>query len=285
MTAKIIDGRLVASKIRTLLEHTINKLNQTGTSPCLATILVGKDDASTIYVNSKQKAALALGIKTRDFRFDLNITEYELYDIINSLNEDRNIHGILVQMPLPPHINEFSVINKINQSKDVDGLTPSNAGLLVNGLDSLVPCTPLGILELLKYYQLDVESMNTVIVNRSRLVGIPLAHLLLQKNATVTICHSRTRQLDRRLCEADLIITAVGNANRFRLTSNMVKEGAIVIDVGNNRLNGKVTGDVDFESVNQKASWITPVPGGVGPMTITMLLSNTVKAASQINAK
>jgi methylenetetrahydrofolate dehydrogenase (NADP+)/methenyltetrahydrofolate cyclohydrolase len=284
MTAKIIDGRIVANKIRTTLENKINKLIRSGIAPCLATLLVGKDDASTIYVNSKQKAALALGIRTRDFRLDPKITESKLCYLVKSLNEDRNIHGILVQMPLPPHINEFSIINTINPAKDVDGLTTSNAGLLVNGIDSLVPCTPLGILQLLEYYGIVVESMNAVIVNRSKLVGIPLAHLLLQKNATVTICHSKTRELGKLLSEADLIVTAVGNADRFQLTSNLVKEGVIVIDVGNNRLNGKVTGDVDFESVKHKASWITPVPGGVGPMTITMLLSNTVKAASQINA-
>lgn len=283
MSAKIIDGRIVANKIRSTLENKINKLMRDGIVPCLATILVGKDDASTIYVNSKQKAALALGIRTRDFRFDPKITENELRDLVKSLNEDRNIHGILVQMPLPPHINEFSIINTINPAKDVDGLTTSNAGLLVNGIDSLVPCTPLGILELLEHYGIVVESMNTVIVNRSKLVGIPLAHLLLQKNATVTICHSKTRELGKLLSEADLIVTAVGNAERFQLKSNLVKEGVIVIDVGNNRSNGKVTGDVDFESVKHKASWITPVPGGVGPMTITMLLSNTVKAASQLN--
>ena len=283
MSAKIIDGRIVANKIRTTLENKINKLTRDGIVPCLATLLVGKNDASTIYVNSKQKAALALGIKTRDFRFDSKITENELRDLVKSLNEDRNIHGILVQMPLPPHINEFSIINTINPAKDVDGLTTSNAGLLVNGIDSLVPCTPLGILRLLEHYEIVVESLNTVIVNRSKLVGIPLAHLLLQKNATVTICHSKTRELGKLLSEADLIVTAVGNADGFQLKSNLVKEGVIVIDVGNNRLNGKVTGDVDFESVKHKASWITPVPGGVGPMTITMLLSNTVKAASQIN--
>jgi methylenetetrahydrofolate dehydrogenase (NADP+) / methenyltetrahydrofolate cyclohydrolase len=283
MSAKIIDGRIVANKIRTTLENKINKLTRDGIVPCLATILVGKDDASTIYVNSKQKAALALGIRTRDFRFDPKITENELRDLVKSLNEDRNIHGILVQMPLPAHINEFSIINTINPAKDVDGLTTSNAGLLVNGIDSLVPCTPLGILRLLEHYEIVVESLNTVIVNRSKLVGIPLAHLLLQKNATITICHSKTRELGKLLSEADLIVTAVGNADGFQLKSNLVKEGVIVIDVGNNRLNGKVTGDVDFESVKHKASWITPVPGGVGPMTIIMLLSNTVKAASQIN--
>lgn len=284
MTAKIIDGQIVANKIRTMLEIKINELTRNGIVPCLATLLVGKDDASIIYVNSKQKAALALGIRTRDFRLDPKITENELRDLVKSLNEDRNIHGILVQMPLPAHINEFSIINTINPAKDVDGLTTSNAGLLVNGIDSLVPCTPLGILQLLEYYGIVVESMNAVIVNRSKLVGIPLAHLLLQKNATVTICHSKTRELGKLLSEADLIVTAVGNADGFQLKSNLVKEGVIVIDVGNNRLNGKVTGDVDFESVKHKASWITPVPGGVGPMTITMLLSNTVKAASQINA-
>jgi methylenetetrahydrofolate dehydrogenase (NADP+) / methenyltetrahydrofolate cyclohydrolase len=284
MTAKIIDGQIVANKIRTMLEIKINELTRNGIVPCLATLLVGKDDASIIYVNSKQKAALALGIRTRDFRLDPKITENELRDLVKSLNEDRNIHGILVQMPLPPHINEFSIINTINPAKDVDGLTTSNAGLLVNGIDSLVPCTPLGILQLLEYYGIVVESMNAVIVNRSKLVGIPLAHLLLQKNATVTICHSKTRELENLLSEADLIVTAVGDVDRFQLKSNLVKVGVIVIDVGNNRLNGKVTGDVDFESVKHKASWITPVPGGVGPMTITMLLSNTVKAASQINA-
>jgi methylenetetrahydrofolate dehydrogenase (NADP+)/methenyltetrahydrofolate cyclohydrolase len=284
MTAKIIDGQIVANKIRTMLEIKINELTRHGIVPCLATLLVGKDDASIIYVNSKQKAALALGIRTRDFRLDPKITENELRDLVKSLNEDRSIHGILVQMPLPPHINEFSIINTINPAKDVDGLTTSNAGLLVNGIDSLVPCTPLGILQLLEYYGIVVESMNAVIVNRSKLVGIPLAHLLLQKNATVTICHSKTRELENLLSEADLIVTAVGDVDRFQLKSNLVKVGVIVIDVGNNRLNGKVTGDVDFESVKHKASWITPVPGGVGPMTITMLLSNTVKAASQINA-
>jgi methylenetetrahydrofolate dehydrogenase (NADP+) / methenyltetrahydrofolate cyclohydrolase len=283
MSAKIIDGRIVANKIRTTLENKINKLTRDGIVPCLATILVGKDDASTIYVNSKQKAALALGLRTRDFRFDPKITENELRDLVKSLNEDQNIHGILVQMPLPPHINEFSIINTINPAKDVDGLTTSNAGLLVNGIDSLVPCTPLGILQLLEHYGIVVESMNTVIVNRSKLVGIPLAHLLLQKNATVTICHSKTKELGKLLSEADLIVSAVGNADRFQLKSNLVKEGVIVIDVGNNRSNGKVTGDVDFESVKHKASWITSVPGGVGPMTITMLLSNTVKATSQLN--
>ena len=181
MTAKIIDGQIVANKIRTMLEIKINEIKRNGIVPCLATLLVGKDDASIIYVNSKQKAALALGIRTRDFRLDPKITENELRDLVKSLNEDRNIHGILVQMPLPPHINEFSIINTINPAKDVDGLTTSNAGLLVNGIDSLVPCTPLAILQLLEYYGIVVESMNAVIVNRSKLVGIPLAHLLLQK--------------------------------------------------------------------------------------------------------
>jgi methylenetetrahydrofolate dehydrogenase (NADP+)/methenyltetrahydrofolate cyclohydrolase len=187
-------------------------------------------------------------------------------------------------MPLPSHINEFSIINTINPAKDIDGLTPTNAGLLLNGKDSLVPCTPSGIIQLLEYYGIVVTSMNAVIVNRSNLVGIPLAHLLLEKDATVTICHSRTKELEKILSNADLIVTAVGNTDRFQLTSNMVRQGVIVIDVGNNRRNGKVSGDVDFESVKQKAAWITPVPGGVGPMTIAMLLSNTVRAAASINA-
>lgn len=284
MTAKIIDGRIVADKIKTKLVKKINELKRAGIAPCLATILVGNDDASTIYVNSKQKAAAALGISTKDFRLDSKITEHELIDLVMSLNEDQNIHGILVQMPLPSHINEFSIINTINPAKDIDGLTPTNAGLLLNGKDSLVPCTPSGIIQLLEYYGIVVMSMNAVIVNRSNLVGIPLAHLLLEKDATVTICHSRTKELEKILSDADFIVTAVGNTDKFQLTSNMVRQGAIVIDVGNNRRNGKVSGDVDFESVKQKAAWITPVPGGVGPMTIAMLLSNTVRAAASINA-
>ena len=283
MTAKIMDGKLVASEIRKSVLKRVNELKGKGIDPCLATVLVGTDDASIIYVNSKQRAAAGLGISTKDFRFDSKITQHELIELITSLNNDQRIHGILIQMPLPLHIDEFTVINKLNPNKDVDGLTPTNAGLLLYGKDSLIPCTPFGIIRLLDFYRISVTSMNAVVVNRSNLVGKPLSLLLLERDATVTICHSRTKNLNRILSEADLVVTAVGNTNKFVLAASTLREGAVVIDVGNNRRNGKVTGDVDFESVKEKASWITPVPGGVGPMTITMLLYNTAKAASSVS--
>lgn len=277
-----MDGKLVASEIRKSVLKRVNELKGKGIDPCLATVLVGNDDASIIYVNSKQKAAASLGFSTKDFRFDSKITQHELIELITSLNNDQRIHGILIQMPLPSHIDEFTVINNINPNKDVDGLTPTSAGLLLYGKDSLIPCTPFGIIRLLDFYRISVTSMNAVVVNRSNLVGKPLSLLLLERDATVTICHSRTKNLNRILNEADLVVTAVGNTNKFVLSASMLREGAVVIDVGNNRRNGKVTGDVDFESVKEKASWITPVPGGVGPMTITMLLYNTAKAASSV---
>jgi methylenetetrahydrofolate dehydrogenase (NADP+)/methenyltetrahydrofolate cyclohydrolase len=283
MTAKIMDGKLVANEIRKSVLKRVNELKGKGIDPCLATVLVGTDDASIIYVNSKQKAAASLGISTKDFRFDSKITQHELIELITSLNNDQRIHGILIQMPLPSHIDELTVINNINPNKDVDGLTPTNGGLLLYGKDSLIPCTPFGIIRLLDFYRISVTSMNAVVINRSNLVGKPLSLLLLERDATVTICHSRTKNLNRILSEADLVVTAVGNTNKFVLSASTLREGAVVIDVGNNRRNGKVTGDVDFESVKEKASWITPVPGGVGPMTITMLLYNTAKAASSVS--
>ncbi|SRR6266498_1513873 len=283
MTAKIMDGKLVAREIRKSVLKRVNELKGKGIDPCLATVLVGTDDASIIYVNSKQKAAASLGISTKDFRLDSKISQHELIELITSLNNDQRIHGILIQMPLPSHIDEFTVINNVNPNKDVDGLTPTSGGLLLYGKDSLIPCTPFGIIRLLDFYRISVTSMNAVVVNRSNLVGKPLSLLLLERDATVTICHSRTKNLNRILNEADLVVTAVGNTNKFVLSASMLREGAVVIDVGNNRRNGKVTGDVDFESVKEKASWITPVPGGVGPMTITMLLYNTAKAASSVS--
>lgn len=283
MKAKMINGKIVADEIRTTLAEKINEIKGRGVEPCLATVLVGNNDSSITYVNSKQKAAADLGINTKDFRLDSKISQEKLIDLVSLLSNDQNVHGILVQMPLPRHIDEFSILKHINPAKDVDGLTPLNAGLLLHGRDCLVPCTPFGIIRLLDYYGISVSAMNAVIVNRSNLVGKPLSILLLQRDATVTICHSRTKNLERILLEAELVITAVGNSSKFLLTDSMIKEGAIVIDVGNNRRDNKVTGDVDFVSVSEKASWITPVPGGVGPMTITMLLYNTVKAAASIN--
>lgn len=280
MVAKIISGLEVSAAVKARVKKAAEELKESGLQPCLATVLVGNDPASTTYVNSKQKTAAELGIATRDHRLAANFKQHELVELVQLLNNDQHVHGILVQLPLPSHINEFDIINTISPFKDVDGLTPYSAGMLQNGMAVLKPCTPSGVMELLDYYKIDVSGMDVVIVNRSNLVGIPLALMLLEKNATVTVCHSRTKGLADKLRAADLIITAVGNRQRFTLTADMVKDGAVVIDVGTSRQNGKLTGDVDFEAVKQKASWITPVPGGVGPMTIAMLMKNTVTAAS-----
>ena len=253
--------------------------------PCLATVLVGNDPASAIYVNNKQKAAAEVGIGTKDHKMSSDISQNELLASISKLNKDPGVHGILVQLPLPQGINEADVINRITPSKDVDGLTETNAGMLFNGRATLIPCTPLGIMQLLDYYKIELESIDAVVLNRSNLVGKPLAILLLQRNASVMVCHSKTKNLIDKIKSADLIVTAVGNRERFALSSNMIKDGAIIIDVGISRLNGRPVGDVeDFESMKKKASWITPVPGGVGPMTIAMLLNNTVLAASRATA-
>ena len=283
MTGNIIDGTVVASSIKTRIKKEVEAMKAKElVAPCLATVLVGDDPASATYVKNKQKAAADVGIETRDHKMSSNISEEDLTELIMQLNKDPHVHGILVQLPLPESINEAAVVNAICPSKDVDGLTPTNAGMLFNGKPTLIPCTPLGIMELFNYYKIDLESIDAILVNRSNLVGKPLAILLLQRNATVMICHSRSKNLVDKIRSADLIITAVGNRESFALKSNMVKEGAIIIDVGITRLMGKPAGDVeDFEEIREKASWISPVPGGVGPMTIAMLLSNTVLAASR----
>lgn len=280
MSGRLIDGNAVSASIRSRLANNVSNLKEKGISPCLATVLVGNDPASTIYVQNKQKAAKQVGLVAQDHRLGDNLQENELELLIDSLNNDPSVHGILVQLPLPKHINEFNIINKITPCKDVDGLTSSNSGLLLHGQASLKPCTPSGIMELFDYYNIEIKSRNAIIVNRSILVGKPLALLMLERDATVTICHSKSVNLSHLLSEADIIITAVGDRNKFILSPQMVKENAVVIDVGTNRQSGKLVGDVDFESVREKASWITPVPGGVGPMTIAMLLSNTVTAAA-----
>jgi methylenetetrahydrofolate dehydrogenase (NADP+) / methenyltetrahydrofolate cyclohydrolase len=282
LTGKVIDGRIVSSSVKSRVKSAVEKLKGDEIiHPCLATVLVGNDAASSTYVNSKQKAAADVGINTRDHKLESTISEKELIDLVILLNNDPDVHGILIQLPLPDHISEFTVINTISPLKDVDGLTPTNAGMLLSGKAVLKPCTPLGIMELLDYYNIKVESTDAVIVNRSNLVGKPLAILLLERNATVMMCHSKSTNLVDKLKSADLVVTAVGNRQRFTLKNNMVKDGAIVIDVGTSRHSGKVAGDVeDFQSMKEKVSWITPVPGGVGPMTIAMLLNNTVFAAS-----
>ena len=278
----IISGLEVSSKIKEGLISKVQTLNKNGIYPCLSTILVGDDPASTIYVRNKHRACSEVGIETKDNKIDSSIEEKKLIELIKSLNEDPLIHGILMQLPLPPHINQFNVINAINPKKDVDGLTYYNAGLLLNKRPMFIPCTPLGVMELLKYYNIELKGKDIVIVNRSILVGKPIALLLLDKDATVMICHSHTKDINEKVRNADIVITAVGNRKLFMLREESVKDGVVVIDIGITRENGKIKGDVDFENVSKKASWITPVPGGVGPMTIAMLLNNTVIAASSL---
>ena len=280
MTGQIIDGLAVATHVKKQVKKAVSELKNQGIQPGLATILVGDEISSEAYIKNKQKAAKEVGINTWDHKLPSTLSQKELMNLVNLLNNDDKIHGILVQLPLPSNIDEFAIIKRINPVKDVDGLTPFTAGLLLNGYAYLKPCTPSGIIEMLDYYNISLMGMDAIIVNRSNLVGKPLSMLLLERNATVTICHSKTKALKDKLRQADIIITAIGNRETFTLTSEMVKPGSVVIDVGITRHNGKIIGDVEFEEVREKVSWITPVPGGVGPMTVSMLLKNTVIAAS-----
>ena len=282
MVARLIDGKVVSADVKSRVRRAVQELKAMGVEPCLATVLVGDDPASATYIESKHKDAKEVGIVTRDHRLAAAFKQNELRELVQLLNSDPEVHGILVQLPLPSHIDEFDILSSLSPLKDVDGLTPYNVGMLQTGMAALKPCTPSGIMELLDYYKIDVAGMDVVIVNRSNLVGKPLLILLLERDATVTICHSKTKDLNDKLRTADLIVTAVGNRQRFTLTANMIKEGVVVIDVGITRFNGRLTGDLDFDSVKQKASWITPVPGGVGLMTRAMLLKNTVTAAAFI---
>jgi methylenetetrahydrofolate dehydrogenase (NADP+) / methenyltetrahydrofolate cyclohydrolase len=279
---QLIDGNLVSQKVKLTIRDEVLDLVNRGIQPCLATILVGDNQASTTYVKNKQTAANSAGILTRDFKLPENVTRNELISIIEELNRDDKVHGILVQLPLPPQI-ETSITNMVNHEKDVDGLTSHNLGLLLKGNPKLVPCTPLGIIELLDFYNIDVKGMDVAILNRSNLVGKPLGILLMNRDATVTFFHSKSKNIEHKLRNFDFIITAVGDRQKFILQKDMIKEGAIIFDVGISRANGKIKGDVDFESVSEKAAYITPVPGGVGPMTVTMLLKNTVLAANLIH--
>jgi methylenetetrahydrofolate dehydrogenase (NADP+) / methenyltetrahydrofolate cyclohydrolase len=279
LVANIIDGKIVSADVKSRVKKAVQELKADSIQPCLATVLVGDNLASAAYIQSKQKDANEVGIVTRDHKLDATVKQEELLELVQFLNNDPKVHGILVQLPLPSHLNEVDIATSLSPLKDVDGLTPYNAGMLQSGIAALKPCTPSGIMALLDYYKIGIAGMDTVIVNRSNLVGKPLLILFLERDATVTICHSKTKGLNEKLLRADLVVTAVGDRQRFMVTANMVKEGVIVIDVGTARLNGKLTGDVDFDSVKQKASWITPVPGGVGLMTRAMLLKNTVTAA------
>lgn len=272
----------MSQHIKQTIRNEVSALANKGIKPCLATVLVGNNQASATYVKNKQIAASSVGILTRDFKLQENISQDELVKTINELNHDENVHGILIQLPLPNQI-ETSITNMVNHEKDVDGLTSYNLGLLLEGTPKLVPCTPLGILELLDYYNINVKGIDVAIINRSNLVGKPLGILLMNRDATVTFFHSKSKGMEDKLKNFDCIITAVGDRQKFTLTSNMVKDGAIIFDVGISRINGKIQGDVDFKSVSERAGYITPVPGGVGPMTVTMLLKNTVHAASLIN--
>lgn len=273
---------LVSQHIKQTIRNEVSALANKGIKPCLATVLVGNNQASATYVKNKQIAASSVGILTRDFKLPENIIQDELVKRINELNHDENVHGILIQLPLPNQI-ETSITNMVNHDKDVDGLTSYNLGLLLEGTPKLIPCTPLGILELLDFYNINVRGIDVAIINRSNLVGKPLGILLMNRDATVTFFHSKSKGMVDKLKNFDCIITAVGDRQKFTLTSNMVKDGAIIFDVGISRINGKIQGDVDFKSVSERAGYITPVPGGVGPMTVTMLLKNTVHAASLIN--
>jgi methylenetetrahydrofolate dehydrogenase (NADP+)/methenyltetrahydrofolate cyclohydrolase len=280
LTGTKIDGLEVAQAVKELVKKAVEELKAQGINPCLATVLVGDNQASVTYVKNKQKACAEVGIATKDHHISASISQKELNDLVDSLNNDRSVHGILVQLPLPDQINEFETISRISPIKDVDGLTPYNAGLLAMGKAALKACTPSGIMELFDYYKIELAGKNVVMVNRSNLIGKPLYHLLLEKNATVTTCHSKTKNLAEFTKAADIVITAVGDRTKFTLKQDMIKNGAIVIDVAITRHDGKLAGDCDYEDIIKKASFATPVPGGVGPMTVAMLLKNTVTAAS-----
>lgn len=280
--AEIIDGKLVSKKIREELSAEIAEFKAGGKVPGLAVIMVGDDPASAVYVRNKHKACLEVGITSYQIEYPTETTEEELLAKIDELNADANVNGILVQLPLPKHINEDNVINRISPLKDVDAFHPENVGKIMIGKYTFLPCTPAGIVELLKHYNVEVEGKKCVVVGRSNIVGKPMSLLLLERNGTVTICHSRTKNLAEITKEADIVVVAIGRSNF--LTADMVKPGAVVIDVGINRMpDGKLAGDVDFAEVEKIASKITPVPGGVGPMTITMLLKNTLAAAKMQN--
>jgi methylenetetrahydrofolate dehydrogenase (NADP+)/methenyltetrahydrofolate cyclohydrolase len=275
-----IDGVLVASSVKDRVRKAVVELKSQGIEPCLATILVGDSQASATYVRNKHKACAEVGILTKDHKLPSTILQEEMNELLGSLNSDNSVHGILVQLPLPDQIGEFETTSRISPIKDVDGLTPYNVGLLSLGKSILKPCTPSGIIEIFDYYNIDLEGKNAVIINRSNLLGKPLYHLLLQRNATVTTCHSKTKNLEKICQNSDIIITGVGNRTGFTLIPEMIRDNAIVIDVATTHRDGKLVGDCDFDKIIQKASYASPVPGGVGPMTIAMLLKNTVTAAS-----
>lgn len=280
--AIIIDGKELAKKIRSNLKIECEELKNKQINPKLAVIMVGDDPASKVYVRNKSKVCEDVGIEYKEYLLSSNTKQKELIELIEKLNQDKTINGILLQSPIPANLDINEAFRTISPQKDVDGFNPVNVGKLVLNQDTFVSCTPYGIMKMFEKYNIDLTGKNVVILGRSNIVGKPLMHCCLNKNATVTVCHSKTQNLAQKAKEADILISAIGKA-QF-VTADMVKENAVVIDVGINRLeNGKITGDVDFENVKEKASYITPVPGGVGPMTIAMLMNNVIKATKRQN--
>lgn len=282
MAAELMDGKALAKEKRESMKHEVADLKKSGITPGLAVILVGDNPASRSYVRGKQKACEEVGIYSLLQELPEETTEEFLLAEIERLNHDDSIHGILVQLPLPKHIHELAIIEKISPEKDVDGFHPINIGRMITGKDAFLPCTPAGIIELVKAKNIDITGKHVVIIGRSNIVGKPVGHLFLSENATVTTCHSKTDDIKKYTKQADIVVAAVGKPGF--VTDDYIKEGAVVVDVGINRLpSGKLVGDVLFDEVKEVASYITPVPGGVGPMTITMLLHNTIQSASRMN--
>lgn len=277
--AQLLDGKLLSARVIEEARARTEALKNKGVEPGLAVILVGEDPASQIYVRNKEKACADTGIRSFSRRLPENTAQEELINVIRELNRDERVHGILVQLPLPPHLDEKAALAAIAPEKDADGFHLLNAGKLFTGSEGTVPCTPKGVMYMLKSAGIPLEGKEAVVIGRSNIVGKPMAMLLLNENCTVTLCHSRTKDLKEHTLRADILVSAVGRP-RF-VTADMVKDGAAVIDVGINRVDGKVVGDVDFDAVSRKASYITPVPGGVGKMTVSMLMLNTVEAAER----
>ena len=276
--AQIIDGKRIAKEIKDKLKEEVSVLKERGTKICVAVIQVGQDAASSVYVNNKKKACEFCGIRSLEYLLPADATQEELNSLVEKLNNDNSVNGILCQLPLPKHLNEKEVLNLIKPEKDVDAFHPENVGHIMIGDYSFLPCTPAGIMEMLRFEGIDLDGKHCVIIGRSNIVGKPMAMLMLKENATVTVCHSHTKNLKELVSQADVVVAAVGRAGF--VTADMIKEGAIIIDVGINRgEDGKLCGDVDFEACKEKASYITPVPGGVGPMTIATLMQNTITAA------
>ncbi len=280
--AEILDGKELAKKVRQDLKEAVKELKKKGIVPKLAVIMVGENSSSEVYVKNKSKACIKTGIDFEEFLLEQKTTEEELLALIEKLNQDKNVHGILLQSPVPKQIDINRAFRTIRPDKDVDGFHPINVGNLVIGEDCFISCTPFGVMKLLEEYKIELEGKNAVILGRSNIVGKPMVQCLLAENATITVCHSKTQKIKEIVKNADIVISAIGKPHF--VTGDMIKEGSVVIDVGINRLeNGTIVGDVEFETVSKKASYITPVPGGVGPMTIAMLLCNVVKAAKLQN--